>query len=149
MGINVVQTKQAASHATTGTSAAYSVTFNSPVTSGNAIIVAAAAGSGATTMTISGATDDKSNSYTVGVTDYFSTTLAVCGILTAFNVTNGPQTVTVTFTANSSRYTTGALGFADAGDQFQVLITDSNGTSTSNTVFVNIVGASPISWLKC
>lgn len=49
---------------------------------------------------------------------------------------------------NSSSYTTGATGYADNGDLFQVLVTDSNGTTTSSTAVLTVIGSASIAWLQ-
>ena len=49
---------------------------------------------------------------------------------------------------NSTSYTTGATGYADAGDLFRVLVTDSNGTTTSAVATLIVVGIASVAWLQ-
>ena len=49
---------------------------------------------------------------------------------------------------NSSSYTTAATGYADNGDEFQVLVTDSNGTTTSTAAFLTVIGIATLAWIQ-
>ena len=48
---------------------------------------------------------------------------------------------------NSSSYTTGTLTQADNGDLFNVIITDNNGSATSNTALLYVTGVASAAWL--
>lgn len=93
---NPVQLKAGASTTTTATVGTLALAFTGTVTSGNAVGIGFAFSSSTGTPTLTSVTDDKGNTYTIdqNVLDPFAGSNNV--VAHCLNVTNAPQTVTVT-----------------------------------------------------
>lgn len=92
----IIQTKNGNS---TSSQTTVSLTFASPVTSGNSIVLACLGAQGSANPILSSATDDKGNSYTVDVTKINIPTGSTANLAHFKNATNSPSTVTATFAA--------------------------------------------------
>jgi hypothetical protein len=82
-----------------GTVSTSNLAFTSVITSGNSVVVVTRRGATSGTITV---TDDKSNTYTQDASIIQTTDGHTLFVHRCSNITNGPQTITITFGAGAS-----------------------------------------------
>jgi hypothetical protein len=135
----IVQQKNASAQNAAVTTNTVSFALTSPVTSGNDVAIAFTYGAGAGTPSISSITDDKGNTYTID--QNVNNPLSGSFMLTAhaLNVTNAPQTISVTEVSTAS----GAMG--GGGTVYE--ISGATAIDVNTTCEPSSCGSSSTSWI--
>lgn len=132
---------------TTSSTGPYAESFNVPTSSGETAVIIAIAIAGIAGPTIN--TQPSSTSTYVGSTATFTVSATTSGGSLSYQWQKFISGSWSNVGTNSSSYTTGNTTFADQGDLFQVIITDSNGSITSSTAKLNIIGIAGLMWISC